>query len=87
MRARRFAWLAFVVSCLAVPSIRAPTAAAAGTALELLHGGGYHQDVNGSRERTILRGKTLEAWQYGSLFLYYDMTEPFTPAGSAVLPN
>jgi hypothetical protein len=64
-----------------------PSPAAAATSVELLHGWGYNEDFNGDRERTILTIKTFQPWAYGSFFLYYDITGPFAPPDSRVLPN
>ncbi|MFO0591639.1 MAG: hypothetical protein U0441_29100 [Polyangiaceae bacterium] len=86
MRARRLAWLLAFISSLVLLCAGARDAAA-GTALELLHGWGYNQDFNGNRERTIFTIKVYEPWQYGSLFLTCDITEPFLPASAAVVPN
>lgn len=59
----------------------------AGTSLELLHGWNYNKDFNGSAERTILTIKTFQPWSFGTFFMYYDITGPFTPMDSNVLPN
>jgi nucleoside-specific outer membrane channel protein Tsx len=61
--------------------------AAADTSLELLHGWNYNKDFNGDSERTILTIKTFQPWDYGTFFAYYDITGPFTPPDSKVLPN
>ncbi|WP_394850656.1 hypothetical protein LZC95_24760 [Pendulispora brunnea] len=63
------------------------SAAAADTSLEILHGWNYNNDFNGAKERTIYTVKTFQPWQYGTFFLYYDITGPFTPPDSKVLPN
>lgn len=85
MRARRFAWLVAVVVCLGVLGAARP--AWGGTSLELLHGWGYNKDWSGDRERTILTIKTFQPFKYGSFFMYYDITGPFTPPDATVLPN
>jgi hypothetical protein len=61
--------------------------AAAGTSLELLRGWNYNEDFNGDTERTILTIKTFQPWEYGTFFMYYDITGPFSPPDSTVLPN
>ena len=61
--------------------------AAADTSLEVLHGWNYNKDFNGSTERTVLTLKTFQPWAYGSFFMYYDITGPFTPPDDDVLPN
>jgi hypothetical protein len=61
--------------------------AAADTSLEVLHGWNYDKDFNGSKERTVLTVKTFQPWAYGSFFMYYDITGPFTPPDDDVLPN
>jgi len=61
--------------------------AAADTSIEILHGWNYNNDFNGAKERTIYTIKTFQPWSYGTFFLYYDITGPFTPPDSKVLPN
>lgn len=61
--------------------------AAAGTTLELLHGWNYNKDFNGDEERTLLSIKTFQPWEYGTFFMYYDITGPFTAPDANVLPN
>src|SRR5215213_1595889 len=61
--------------------------AAAGTSLELLHGWNFNKDFNGDTERTILSIKTFQPWDYGTFFMYYDITGPFTPPDANVTPN
>jgi hypothetical protein len=61
--------------------------AAAQTSLELLHGWGYNDDFNGDSERTTLSIKTFQVWPYGTFFMYYDITGPFTAPDADVLPN
>lgn len=63
------------------------SSAAAGTSLELLHGWNFNEDFNGDAERTILTIKTFQPWSYGTFFMYYDITGPFTAPDSNVLPN
>jgi hypothetical protein len=76
------------VALLALALVTAwPAPAAAETSLEILHGWGYNADFNGGTERTILTIKTFQPWSYGSFFLYYDITGPFAPPDSRVLPN
>jgi len=57
------------------------------TSVEILHGWGYNRDFNGDRERTILTLRTFQQWPYGTFFLSFDMTGPFTPPDAKVVPN
>src|SRR6185503_3402189 len=61
--------------------------ASADTSLELLHGWDYNEDFNGDSERTILTIKTFQPWSYGTFFMYYDITGPFTPPDAEAAPN
>jgi hypothetical protein len=61
--------------------------ARADTSLELLQGWGYNDDFNGDPVRTTLTIKTFQYWPYGTFFMYYDITGPFTPPDAKVLPN
>jgi len=61
--------------------------AMADTSLELLHGWNYNNDFNGDKERTVLTIKTFQPWQYGTFFMYYDITGPFHAPDAHVLPN
>jgi len=61
--------------------------AAADTSVELLHGWNYNEDFTGDKERTILTIKTFQPWSYGTFFMYYDLTGPFTAPDAKVLPN
>lgn len=61
--------------------------ASADTSLELLHGWNYNKDFNGGTERTILTIKTFQPWSYGTFFMYYDITGPFTWPDANVTPN
>src|SRR6202042_2443178 len=45
------------------------------------------KDFNGDSERTILTIKTFQPWSYGTFFMYYDITGPFTPPNASVYPN
>lgn len=40
----------------------------------------FNKDFNGDGERTILSIKAFQPWEYGTMFLYYDITGPFTSA-------
>ncbi|EPX59422.1 hypothetical protein D187_002912 [Cystobacter fuscus DSM 2262] len=40
----------------------------------------FNEDFNGGGARTTLTIKAFQQWEYGSVFLYYDITGPFTPA-------
>jgi len=59
----------------------------ADTSVELLHGWNYNKDFNGGTERTVMTLKTFQPFKYGSFFMYYDITGPFTPPDDKVLPN
>lgn len=81
---------------LAIPiAVAWSSEAAADTSLELLHGWNYGlnfgkgaaPDFNGGTERTILSLKTFQPWKFGSFFMYYDITGPFTAPNAKVLPN
>jgi hypothetical protein len=61
--------------------------AKADTSLELLHGWNYNRDFNGVPERTITTIKTFQPWDYGTFFMYYDITGPFAPPDANVYPN
>lgn len=61
--------------------------AAADTSLELLYGWGFNEDFNGDSERVVMSIKTFQPWPYGTFFMYYDITGPFTAPDSHVLPN
>lgn len=37
----------------------------------------FNKDFNGDGARTILSIKAFQAWEYGTMFLYYDVTGPF----------
>ena len=40
----------------------------------------YNDDFNGDGERTLLSIKAFQAWELGTMFLYYDITGPFNRA-------
>ncbi len=40
----------------------------------------FNNDFNGDGSRTILSIKAFQAWEYGTMFLYYDITGPFNSA-------
>lgn len=61
--------------------------ASAGRLAGVPPGPGAKQDFNGGTERTILTLKTFQPWKYGSVFIFYDITGPFTPPDDKVLPN
>jgi hypothetical protein len=41
----------------------------------------FNKDFNGDVSRTLLSIKAFQPWKYGFVFLYYDITGPFTRAG------
>jgi len=43
----------------------------------------FNKDFNGGVSRTFLSIKAFQPWKYGFVFLYYDITGPFTRAGLA----
>lgn len=48
----------------------------------------FNKDFNGDGSRTILSIKAFQAWEYGTMFLYYDITGPFnSAAASDLIPN
>ena len=42
----------------------------------------FNEDFNGGGARTTLTIKAFQQWEYGTMFLYYDVTGPFTPASA-----
>lgn len=40
----------------------------------------FNKDFNGAGARTVLSIKAFQPWEYGTMFLYYDITGPFTSA-------
>ncbi len=40
----------------------------------------FNKDFNGGGSRTTLSIKAFQAWEYGTMFLYYDITGPFNSA-------
>src|SRR5262245_1659999 len=47
----------------------------------------FNKDFNGGGSRTILSIKAFQPWEYGTMFLYYDITGPFTSALANVSSN
>lgn len=47
----------------------------------------FNKDFNGGGARTILSIKAFQPWEYGTMFLYYDITGPFTSALANVSSN
>jgi hypothetical protein len=47
----------------------------------------FNKDFNGGGARTILSIKAFQPWEYGTMFLYYDLTEPFNSALAPVTDN
>lgn len=47
----------------------------------------YNKDFNGAGSRTLLSLKVFQPWEFGSVFLYYDITGPFTSAVANTLSN
>lgn len=41
----------------------------------------FNKDFNGDVSRTLLSIKAFQPWKYGFVFLYYDITGPFTRSG------
>lgn len=37
----------------------------------------FNKDFNGGGQRTVLSIKAFQVWEYGTMFLYYDITGPF----------
>ncbi|HLL03525.1 MAG TPA: hypothetical protein VK539_23270 [Myxococcaceae bacterium] len=42
----------------------------------------FNKDFNGGGSRTLLSIKAFQAWEYGTMFLYYDITGPWNSAAS-----
>lgn len=47
----------------------------------------FNQDFNGGGARTTFSIKAFQPWEYGTMFLYYDITGPFNPANLNVTAN
>jgi len=48
----------------------------------------FNEDFNGTGSRTTLSIKAFQAWEYGTMFLYYDVTGPFNSAAdNTASPN
>jgi hypothetical protein len=47
----------------------------------------FNKDFNGDGDRMLLSIKAFQPWEYGFMFMYYDVTGPFTSAGKDVTPN
>jgi hypothetical protein len=47
----------------------------------------FNKDFNGGGGRTVFSIKAFQPWEYGTVFLYYDITEPFNPANDSLTLN
>jgi hypothetical protein len=47
----------------------------------------FNKDFNGGGARTIFSIKAFQPWEYGTVFLYYDITEPFNSSLAPVTDN
>ncbi|MCG8419816.1 MAG: hypothetical protein MJE77_17925 [Proteobacteria bacterium] len=47
----------------------------------------YNNDFNGDGERFIWTIKAFQAWEYGTMFMYYDITGPFKNPSLGAVPN
>ena len=47
----------------------------------------FNEDFNGGGSRTTLSIKAFQPWEYGTMFLYYDITGPFNSAVADVTAN
>ncbi|ACY19199.1 hypothetical protein [Haliangium ochraceum] len=47
----------------------------------------FNEDFNGGGARTVFTIKAFQAWEFGTVFLYYDVTGPFTRADEDVTDN
>lgn len=47
----------------------------------------FNKDFNGAGDRTVLSIKAFQPWEYGFVFLYYDITGPFNNPGTTVLTD
>ncbi|HYO57945.1 hypothetical protein [Archangium sp.] len=44
----------------------------------------FNKDFNGGGSRTVLSIKAFQAWEFGTMFLFYDITGPFNSAIASV---
>jgi hypothetical protein len=47
----------------------------------------FNKDFNGGAARTVLSIKAFQPWEYGFVFLYYDVTGPFNNADEKITLN
>ena len=47
----------------------------------------FNRDFNGDGARTTLSIKAFQVWEYGTMFLYYDITDPWNSPVAKVLAN
>jgi hypothetical protein len=47
----------------------------------------FNKDFNGGAARTVLSIKAFQPWEYGFVFLYYDVTGPFNDASKKLTIN
>ena len=51
---------------------------ASATSLSLLHGSDFRDDLGYEKERTTYTLEHFGVWEYGTIFFYYDITDPFS---------
>lgn len=54
------------------------SASALATSLSLLHGSNFRDDLGYEKERTTYTLEHFGVWEYGTIFFYYDITDPFS---------
>ena len=47
----------------------------------------FNRDFNGDGSRTTLSIKAFQVWEYGTMFLYYDVTDPWNNANATGTTN
>jgi hypothetical protein len=47
----------------------------------------FNKDFNGDGSRTLLSIKAFQPWEYGTMFLYYDITGPFNSVNEGSTDN
>ncbi len=46
--------------------------------VSFLHGGNFRDDLGYDKDKTIMTIENFSMWEYGTVFFYYDITEPFS---------
>ncbi len=63
---------------LALLLVLAFSGSAMATSLSLLHGSNFRDDQGYEKERTTYTLEHFGVWEYGTVFFYYDITDPFS---------